>query len=151
MHPNLGRAVVGGLAGTVVMTMMMYLVSPMMMGMKMDVANMLGSMLGIGWTLGMVMHFMLGTIVFPAVYTFALYSWLPGGPAVKGVVWGATLWLIAQTMVMPMAGAGFFSSAMGGMMAVTGSLVGHLMYGGLLGVIAGEGEPVTATTSPFHA
>lgn len=151
MRPNLGRAVLGGFAGTVVMTVMMYVVSPMMMGMKMDVADMLGSMLGIGWALGMVMHFMLGTIVFPAVYTFALYSWLPGGPTVKGGVWGAMLWVIAQTMVMPMAGAGFFSSAMGGMMAVIGSLVGHLMYGGLLGAITGEGEPVGATTSPFHA
>lgn len=138
MRVNIGKVVLGGFAGTVVITIMMYVVSPMMMGMRMDIADMLGSMLGIGWTMGMIMHFVNGTIIFPAVYAFVLYGWLPGSPAVKGATWGAILWLLAQIMVMPMAGAGFFSSAMGGMMAVVGSLVGHLLYGALLGVIAGD-------------
>ena len=38
---------------------------------------------------------------------------------------------------MPMMGAGFFSMATGGMMAAAGSLMGHLMYGALLGAVAG--------------
>lgn len=46
--------------------------------------------------------------------------------------WGLVLWLLAQVMVM---GGGFFSSAMGGLMAVMGSLMGHLAYGALLGAI----------------
>jgi hypothetical protein len=137
MHVNIGKVVLGGFVGTVVMTIMMYVVSPMM-GLKMDVADMLGSMLGIGWTMGMILHFVNGTIIFPALYAFVLYRWLPGSPTVKGATWGIILWLLAQTMVMPMAGAGFFSAAMGGMMAVVGSLVGHLLYGALLGVIAGD-------------
>ena len=45
MRPNIGRAIVGGLAGTVAITMMMYFVSPMM-GVKMDIAASLGTMLG---------------------------------------------------------------------------------------------------------
>ena len=45
---------------------------------------------------------------------------LPGSPAVRGTAWGVALWLVAQTVVMPMMGAGLFSSAMGGMMAATG-------------------------------
>lgn len=138
MRVNIGKVVLGGFAGTVVITIMMYVVSPMMMGMRMDIADMLGSMLGIGWTMGMIMHFVNGTVIFPAMYAFVLYGWLPGSPAVKGATWGAILWLLAQIMVMPMAGAGFFSSAMGGMMAVVGSLVGHLLYGALLGALAGD-------------
>jgi hypothetical protein len=51
------------------------------------------------------------------------------------------LWVIAQTVVMPMTGEGLFSSAMGGMMAAIGSLIGHLLYGSLLGVIASAPEP----------
>lgn len=47
------------------------------------------------------------------------------------------LWLLAQVIVMPMMGGGFFSSAMGGMTAVIGSLMGHLPYGNVLGAIAG--------------
>jgi hypothetical protein len=45
--------------------------------------------------------------------------------------------LLAQVIVMPMMGGGFFSSAMGGMTAVIGSLMGHLLYGSVLGAIAG--------------
>ncbi len=41
---------------------------------------------------------------------------------------------------MPMAGTGFLMSNIGGMMAVMAALMGHLVYGGLLGAIAGNGE-----------
>jgi len=53
--------------------------------------------------------------------------------------------LLAQTVMMPMMGAGFFSMAMGGMMAAMGSLIGHLLYGALLGAIAGGPEPAAAS------
>jgi len=92
----------------------------------------------------MALHFVNGTLIFPAVYAYALAGRLPGSPVLKGTIWGATLWLIAQTVVMPMMGAGVFSSAMGGMMAAMGSLVGHLLYGGIFGAIAGAPEPRVA-------
>jgi uncharacterized membrane protein YagU involved in acid resistance len=134
-HPTFTRAALGGLAGTLAMTAMMYGVAPMM-GLRMDIAAMLGSMLGGSWTAGLMMHFVNGAVVFPAIYVFALYAHLPGSPAVRGTVWGVALWLVAQTVVMPMMGAGLFSSAMGGVMAAMGSLIGHVLYGSLLGVIA---------------
>jgi len=143
MHPNIGKTIGGGFVGTLVMTMLMYVAAPMM-GLNMDIAAMLGGMLGIGWAGGMLMHFVNGTVIFPLIYAFALYSWLPGNPAVKGTAWGVILWLIAQIVVMPMAGAGLFSAAMGGMMAAGGSLMGHLVYGALLGVVAGEAVPTGA-------
>jgi len=147
MRPNPVRAMVGGFVGTAAMTAMMYVVAPMM-GLNMDIAQMLGSMLGNNWTAGMVMHFVNGTVIFPLIYAYVLYAWLPGSPVVKGLGWGVILWFLAQVVVMPMMGGGFFSSAMGGMMAVVGSLMGHLLYGGLLGAIAGAGElhraPATA-------
>jgi uncharacterized membrane protein YagU involved in acid resistance len=134
-HPSLGRAVLGGFVGTVALTAMMYLVAPMM-GLHMDIAAMLGSMLGGSWTAGMMMHFINGSLIFPAIYAYALYNYLPGSPALKGTAWGVVLWLVAQLLVMPMMGAGVFSSAVGGMMAAAGSLVGHILYGSLLGVMA---------------
>lgn len=138
MGTSMGRAVVGGLAGTLVMTAMMYFVAPIMTGMSMDIAAMLGSMLGGNWAAGMAMHFVLGTLVFPAAYALVPYAWLPGSPAIRGLIWGLLLWLMAQVVVMPMMGGGLFSSQMGGMVAAAGSLVGHLVYGGLLGAIAGS-------------
>ncbi len=140
MSVNFGRAVLGGFVGTLAMTAMMYMVAPMM-GLHMDIAAMLGKTIGVGWTAGMVIHFVNGTLIFPAIYAFILASSLPGGPVIKGTTWGAILWLIAQLVVMPMMGAGVFSRAMGGMMAAGGSLVGHVLYGALLGAIAGAPEP----------
>jgi uncharacterized membrane protein YagU involved in acid resistance len=116
---------------------MMYQVAPMMTGRKMDIAAMLGQMVG-GWAMGMAMHFINGTIIFPLIYALVLYRFLPGPPVVKGILWGAILWLVAQLMVMPMMGAGVFSSNAGGMMAAVSSLVGHTVYGALLGIIAGS-------------
>ena len=138
-HPTLSRAVLGGLAGTAAMTAMMYLVAPMM-GLHMDIAAMLGSMLGGIWSAGMMMHVVNGALIFPAIYAYAVYDRVPGSPAIKGTVWGVALWLMAQVIVMPMMGAGLFSSHMGGLMAAMGSLVGHVLYGSLLGVIAGAPE-----------
>ncbi len=138
-HPTFARAALGGFVGTLAMTAMMYLLAPMM-GLHMDIAAMLGSMLGGSWTAGLMMHVVNGSVIFPAIYAYALYARLPGSPAIRGTVWGVALWLIAQTAVMPMMGAGVFSSAMGGMMAAMGSLIGHVLYGSLLGVIASVPE-----------
>ncbi len=88
----------------------------------------------------MMMHFINGTVIFPLIYAFLLFRFLPGGPLVKGIAVGVILWILAQAMVMPMTGAGFFSSKMGGVMAVMSSLLGHLVYGALLGWIAGPAE-----------
>jgi uncharacterized membrane protein YagU involved in acid resistance len=142
-HPTFARAALGGLVGTLAMTAMMYVVAPMM-GLRMDIAAMLGSMLGGSWTAGLMMHFLNGAVIFPAIYVYALYAHLPGSPAVRGTVWGVALWLVAQTVVMPMMGAGLFSSAMGGMMAAMGSLIGHVLYGSLFGIVASAPEPRVA-------
>ena len=135
MRPNVTRLVLGGLVGTMAMTAMMYMVAPMM-GVRMDIAAMLGSMLGGSWTAGLAIHFINGTLVFPLVFGYLLVSRLPGPPVLRGALWGLILWLIAQTMVMPMMGAGLFSAAAGGMVAAVGSLIGHLLYGTILGTLS---------------
>jgi uncharacterized membrane protein YagU involved in acid resistance len=146
MHPTIARSIAAGFVATLAMTIMMYTTAPMM-GLNMDIAAMLGSLLGGSWTAGMVLHFINGSIIFPLIYALVLYRFLPGGPIGKGVIWGVVLWLLAQTIVMPMMGGGFFSARMGGMMAVFGSLMGHLFYGGLLGGIAGAPRPAPAAAS----
>jgi hypothetical protein len=133
--PKLPWTFLGGFVGTVAITMMMYFVAPMMLGHPMDIARMLGSMLGDNWWAGMVLHFANGTVIFPLIYAFFLHGILLGNPAVKGITWGVILWLLAQVVVMPMVGAGFFS---GSVLAAMGSLIGHVAYGWLLGWIAGS-------------
>jgi hypothetical protein len=136
--PNISRSILGGFVGTVAITMVMYVVAPMMLGQPMDIAAMLGSTLGDNWWAGMVTHFVNGTVIFPLIFSFLLFGVLPGSPAVKGITWGVILWLLAQVVVMPMMGAGFFSANAGGLMAAIGSFLGHVVYGWLLGLIAGK-------------
>jgi uncharacterized membrane protein YagU involved in acid resistance len=88
--------------------------------------------------MGMVVHFILGTVVYSLIYALLAYRFSPGPPVVKGLLWGVVLWLGLQLAAMPMMGAGVFSTRAGGMKAVIGSLVAHLVYGALLGSIAAE-------------
>jgi hypothetical protein len=52
----------------------------------------------------------------------------------------AMMYVVAPMMGLRMMGGGRFSTAVAGMMAATGSLVGDLVYGGLLRAIAGAPE-----------
>ncbi len=137
MKPSVGKAIVAGLTGTILITLMMYFVAPMMLGKPMDTAGMLGKMLGDSWILGMMMHFINGTVIFPLIYLLAIYPVLTGKPWIRGTLWGVALWILSQAVVMPMMGGGFFSSQMGGMMAAVASLMGHIAYGAVLGGITG--------------
>lgn len=145
MNPNIVKAILGGIAGTLMMSLMMSFVAPMMVGQPMDIAAMLANMMKNNYGMGLTVHIMLGVLVFPLVYAFVVFRFLPGTPLIKGLTWGFILWLIAETMIMPMAGAGFFMSEIGGMKAVMAALMGHLVYGGLLGVIAGRADNCCGT------
>jgi len=52
---------------------------------------------------------------------------------VRGVAWGALLWLVQQVVVFPFVGWGAFGRTVG-MRASVGALVDHLVYGYVLGV-----------------
>ena len=140
MQPYPVKAILGGFMGTAVMTLMMYFVAPLTLGRPVDVAAMLGSMLGGSWTMGMVMHFINGSVIFPLIYAYLLDHVLPGAPWLKGMIWGLSLWFLSQALVTPMMGGGMFSVKAGGLMAVMASLMAHLVYGALLGKLAGGAE-----------
>jgi len=139
---------VAGFLGTVVITLTMYFVSPWMTGGPMDMAETLGSYMGQSWTAGLIAHFVIGTLVLPWLYASFLFERLSGAPAVRGMTWGLFLWLMSQAAFMPVMGGGFFSSESGGAMAVGGSLAGHLLYGLILGSLAGVERPAFAHRAP---
>ena len=78
---------VGGLVGTIAMTLMMMFVAPMM-GVHMNIAKNLADMMGAPRVVGMVAHFMLGTLLFPGIFVL-LYKMLPGAPIVKEMIWAS--------------------------------------------------------------
>lgn len=130
---KLGRAILAGAVGTAVMTMLM-LLAPMMGMPKMPIGDMLGGFLKIGSSLGWAMHGLIG-LVLAGIYAFASARKLPGAPAARGTVYGFLVFLMAQLAVMPMMGAGIFSG--GNIPMIMGSLLGHLVYGAIVGAVYG--------------
>jgi len=138
MSINIKRAVLAGVVGTIVMTMIGTLVAPMMGMPKMNPADMLASQMGGNAMLGWAGHFMIG-IGFAMAYGFLTTS-LPGPLAVRGALFGMGPWLMAQVAVMPMMGMGLFS---GSMMLAGGSLLGHIMYGAVVALVYGAPSPAS--------
>ena len=138
MKPNLMKALLGGLIGTVAMTLMMKFVAPLMLGQPMDVAHLLAVFLGAPKIVGMLTHFALGSLVFPVAYVSILFDYLPGPPPIKGVVWGILLWVAAMAVTMPILGQGFFMSQTLGLKGAMAAFMAHLIYGGVFGAITGR-------------
>ena len=128
----LPRAAVGGLAGTVVFTMMMRFLAPEMIGHPMDIAAVLGTFTGLGTPAGVVMHFLLGTLGF-AIGFVIVGPYLPGPGWLRGVVFMAAVWLLAGLIAMPILGIGLF---FGGVKEAMAALFGHVALGAVLGVVA---------------
>ena len=149
------RLFVAGFIATSAMTALMYL-APTMGMPKMDIATMLGTMFfaspALALWLGMLIHLTIGSLLFPAVYHFALQPENGSGTG-RGLVFGFALWAAANLIVMPMMSTihpmvrSGMMTAPGllllhlGAMAPVGSLIGHLLYGTLLGKLAGLRAP----------
>ncbi len=140
MKPNIGKTLVGGIAGMLLMTLLMRLAAPLLIESPMDIAAMLGSMVEGIYVLGMTIHVMLGILFFPLLYALLAYRLLPGSPWVKGLLFGTLLWLLALTIIMPVVGAGFFMSEIGGLKPALVALLSHWVYGVLIGAVAGGAD-----------
>lgn len=133
MNINFGRAVIGGLIGTAVMTMVGLFAAPMMGLPPMNPAEMLAGAMGGSLMLGWGGHLMIGVIL--ALGYAQIGSLLPGPGVARGAIYSIAPFLVAQIVVMPMMGMPLFS---GSAMLAMGSLIGHIVYGAVLGGIYGE-------------
>jgi uncharacterized membrane protein YagU involved in acid resistance len=133
---NVARAAVAGLVGTAAMTALL-LVEPSVGLPKIAMGQVLSTSLGlttahlaIGPALGWGLHFVIG-MVLAVIYAAAFDRRLPGPPVVRGMLYGVLVFVLAQVVFMPLVGGGVFSR--GDLELVTGSLLGHLLYGSVIG------------------
>lgn len=140
MKAGIGKVITAGIVATLAMTFVGLYVAPIMGMPAMNPANMLASQMGGVVALGWAAHLMIG-IVLAIIYSTAAASRLPGSAVVRGALYSLAPWLLAQLVVMPMMGMGLFSSSA---VMAGGSLIGHLMYGAVLGGIVGETASATA-------
>ena len=131
------KAMVGGLLGTLLQTIMVYGVAPMMAGQSMDVAAMLEHFCAPS----MLAHLLSGGVIFPLGYILLSSQSLSGPSVLQGMLWAGLIWFVAEVIIAPMLGAGVFSMALGGLPAALRALLGYLVYGATLGGIAGAAQP----------
>lgn len=144
MNIKTGRAIAAGMIGTAVMTAVGLWVAPLMGMPPMNPAEMLAGPMGGSMALGWMAHFAIGTIL--ALIYAVVAPWLPGPPAVRGALYGLAPFLVAQIVLMPMMGMPVFS---GSVAMAMGSLIGHLIYGAVVGGVYGE-VPSRHTSAPQH-
>jgi len=135
MQPGIARVIGAGLLGTLLMTAVGLYGAPMMGIPGMNPADMLASRMGGITILGWLGHLMIG-VVLAVAYAKVFLRRLPGPAVARGAVFSLIPWLMAQLMVMPMMGMPLFS---GSMTMAGGSLIGHLVYGAILGGVVGQG------------
>jgi uncharacterized membrane protein YagU involved in acid resistance len=127
----LPRAIGGGLAGTVVFTLMMKFLAPEMIGHPMDIAAVLGTFTGLGTRAGMLMHFLLGTLGFAIAFVI-VGPYLPGRGWLRGVTFMTVIWFLGGLIAMPVLGVGLF---FGGAREAIAALFGHVAFGAILGIV----------------
>jgi hypothetical protein len=131
------KAMAGGLLGTLLQTIVVYGVAPIMAGQSIDVAAMLGH----ACASGMLPHLLSGSVIFPLGYLVLSSRSLSGPPVLQGMLWGGLLWFVAEFIMAPMLGAEVFSTALGGLPAALRALLGYLVYGATLGGVVGVVQP----------
>lgn len=141
-----GRAVIAGAIATGTMTALL-LVEPSIglpqiaVGQLLSTAMSVGvAHLNVGAAGGWLLHLVMG-VVLALIYASAVQARLPGRPAMRGALFGAMVFVVAQLLFMPLVGAGFFSR--GDAQLLAGSLLGHLVYGAVLGWIYGLPARIT--------
>lgn len=139
MERNWSRAALAGLAGTLVMTAVGLWLAPMMGAPRMNPAEMLAGAMGGSLPLGWMAHVMIGVLL-ACGYAIVAPA-LPGTPFLRGASYGVAPWLLAQLVVMPMMGGPLFG---GSALMAMGSLVGHLVYGAVVGAVYGQPRTVAS-------
>jgi len=137
MNPKVMKALVAGIAGTAVMTLVM-MVAPMMGMPKMNPPGMLSMMMGVPLAMGWLMHFMIG-IIFAMTYAFFFMKLVRkvSSPALKGALFGLAAFVFAQVAISVMgAMMGNMPPMEGSMMLMAiGSIMGHVVFGIVVAMI----------------
>ncbi len=130
---------IAGFAGTVALSILMIIKS--MLGLMpdlnpiRDIVTVADQFTGAQFPLfvGWIGHFAIGSIAWGIAYV-VLEPVLPGAAVVKGLLFAVIAWLAMMIVFMPLAGQGFFGLKEGPP-AVVATLVLHLVYGAVLGLI----------------
>jgi len=148
---NLTRAAAAGAIATATMTTLL-LIEPAVGLPEIAIGQLLSSSLSlptahlsVGPAGGWLIHFLVG-IGWAIGYAGLVGPRLRGSPLARGLIFGILVFLVGQALFLPLVSAGFFSRGNPSMLA--GSLLGHLVFGGVLGWIYGDPGGRNTGTAP---
>jgi uncharacterized membrane protein YagU involved in acid resistance len=148
------RAAVAGAIGTGMLTAL-WLVEPSIGLPKIAIGQILSTFMSVsvahlpvGATGGWIIHLIVG-ILLALIYAAFFADRLPGPPAARGAMFGALVFVVAQSVFMPLVGGGFFSR--GDIELLIGSLLGHIVYGVAVGWIYHQPAHPSTTTATAHS
>lgn len=129
MNTKISKSILGGIIGTVVMSLVMF-IAPMMGMPKMSPPDMLAGMLGIPAMAGWAAHFMIG-IIFALAYSYLFAPKVSiSNLLLKGAVFGFVAFIFAQIMMAIMGAMLPIPNIEGSMVLIMiGSIIGHIIYG----------------------
>ncbi|MBU0560121.1 MAG: hypothetical protein KJ799_07875 [Bacteroidetes bacterium] len=135
---SIQSALIAGFLATAAMTAFTFMAP--LMGFEMNIPKMLAGTMGAPIIVGWMAHFMVGEILAIGYASAFLKMTNKAADFKSGALFGLLPWLAAQVMVMPMMsmmGGGSYTSGLfsGSMMMAVASLVGHLIFGAVLGTI----------------
>jgi len=127
LSQRLGVATLAGLLGTAAFSTLGSLTSSL--GWPLDTPKMLSDFLQTPLAIGWLVHGTIGTLL-AWFYVFVFDKRWGGTSLMRGLFYGLIAFLAAQMIVLPIMGAGVFSSAMGAAAPalVLGSFLGHWLY-----------------------
>ncbi len=137
------KALLGGLLGTLGQILLVYAVAPLMAGHALELA----ALRDLPCTLGLLLHLVSGSVLFPLGYLAVALHDVPGSPVLKGMLWAGLLWGVTESLLAPLLGAAVFSAALGGLPAALRALAGYLVYGATLGGLVGAPAPQDRETA----
>src|SRR5215470_1519184 len=98
MRPyEVAKAMGGGLLGTLLQTLMVYGMAPMLAGPSMDVAAITGH----ACAPSMLVHLLSGGVIFPLGYVWLSSRAFAGPPVLQGMLWAGFIWCVAEVIMAP--------------------------------------------------
>ncbi len=127
------RGILGGFLAFLVFNLLVIHVAAKFLGIPLDIALAM-IVFHVGETTADAIRFLVGSVVFPTIYLAFFLPFVPLASALRGLVFGGLLWLLVGMVITPGAGVGWFY---GGVIPALLSLLIHLIYGVILGLVVG--------------
>lgn len=132
-----GRILFAGLLASGSFVTLAYGVAPLVLDQPLDLAGRLAALFRVRWETGMLIHFVDGGVLLPAIFAAWLYGRLPGAPWLRGTLFGTGLWLGSLLLLAPLGPADELAGGAATVLLWEGA--GLLLYGLILGAVAGAG------------